>query len=124
MVGANEGDQFLITSPSVDSNEYGYSLAKSSLRDSAVAYIVHASKLPFFKPWFLYLISIASFVYLIRISRLTAGYLTIYLSAVFYFAGLVIFGNAADARLLFYTTTGFSIITFISVFEFIKRKHK
>jgi hypothetical protein len=124
MVGANEGDQFIITSPSVDSNEYGYSLAKSSLRDSAVAYIVHASKLPFFKPWFLYLISIASFVYLIRISRLTAGYLTIYLSAVFYFAGLVIFGNAADARLLFYTTTGFSIIAFISVFEFIKRKHK
>ena len=124
MIGANEGDQFLITSPSIDANEYGYSLAKSSLRDSAVTYIVRASKLPFFKPWFLYLMSMISFVYLICVRKLTAGCLTIYMSAAFYMVGLVLFGNAADARLLLYTTTGFLIVMFISVFEFIRRKHK
>jgi hypothetical protein len=124
LVGANEGDQFLITAPSVDNNEYGYKLPISSLRDAVVSYIVHASHLPFFKPWFLYLISIASFVYLIRVGGLTADYLTIFTSAVFYFASLVGFGNAADARLPFYTTTALSIFTFISVLEFIKRKGK
>lgn len=121
LVGANKGAQFLITSPSVDKNEYGYSLSESSLRDAIVAYIVHASKLPFLKPWFLYLISIAAFVHLNRVSALTADHLTIFLSGVFYFASLVVFGNAADARLPFYTTTTLSMFTFISMIEFKKR---
>jgi hypothetical protein len=123
MVGANQGTQFLITAPSVDNNEYGYSLPESLLRDSAVSYIVNASKLPFFKPWFLYLISIGAFVYMLRVRALTAGYLTIFLSAVFYFGGLVMFGNAADARLPFYATTALSMFTFISILEF-KKRHK
>ncbi|MHB8713933.1 MAG: hypothetical protein ACYC9T_16695 [Trichloromonadaceae bacterium] len=122
MVGANEGDQFLITAPSVDNNEYGYYLKKSTYRDSVVDYIVRASHLTFFKPWFLYLISIVSLVYLVRVGRLTADYLTLYLSAAFYLSGLVIFGNAADARLPFYVTTALLIFTFISVAEYIKIK--
>jgi hypothetical protein len=121
MIGANKGGQFLITAPSVDTNEYGYSLPESSLRDAAVAYIVKASNLPFYKPWFLYLISIGAFIYMLRVRALTASYLTIFLSAGFYFAGLVAFGNAADARLLFYTTTALSMFTFIAVLEFKKR---
>ena len=121
LLGANEGEQFLITHPSVDNNEYGYSLPESALRNVAVAYIIHAAKLPFFKPWFLYLISIVALAYMIRVKALTAGYLTLYLSAVFYFAGLVVFGNAADARLLFYTTSALAMFIFLAIIEFKKR---
>lgn len=121
MIGANQGIQFLITAPSIDKNEYGYLLPESSIRDSTVAYIVHASALPFFKPWFLYLLSIGSLVYLVWVRALTAGHSAIFLSAIFYFGGLVIFGNAADARLLFYTTTALSMFTFISILESKKR---
>lgn len=123
MIGANKGAQFLITAPSVDSNEFGYSLPESSLRNASVAYIIHASHLPFFKPWFLYLISIGVFIYMVWMRALTAVFLTIFLSAIFYFAGLVAFGGAADARLLFYTTTALSMFTFISILEF-KKRHK
>jgi hypothetical protein len=115
LLGANTGKQFLITAPSVDENEYGYSLSESSLRDSVVKYIVNASQLMFFKPWFLYLLSIGALVRMVQIKALTESYLALFLSAIFYFAGNVIFGNAADARLLFYSTTSFSIFTFCSV---------
>ena len=47
--------------------------------------------------------------------------MTIFLSADFYFAGLVVFGNAADARLPFYATTALSMFTFISVIELKKK---
>lgn len=121
MIGANKGVQFLITAPSIDKNEYGYLLPKSSIRDSTVTYIVHASELPFFKPWFLYLLAVVFLVYLVWTKALTAGHSTIFLSAVFYFGGLVVFGNAADARLLFYTTTALLMFTFISILESKKR---
>ena len=123
MIGANKGIQFLITAPSVDKNEYGYLLPESSIRDSTVTYIVHASKLTFFKPWFLYLLSIGSLVYLVWTKALTAGHSTIFLSAIFYFGGLVMFGNAADARLLFYTTTALLMFAFISILE-PKKRHQ
>ena len=123
MIGADRGVQFLITAPSVDKNEYGYSLPESSLRDSAVSYIVQASQLTLFKPWFLYLTSIAAFIYMLLARVLSTEYLVIFLSAVFYFAGLVLFGNAADARLPFYTTTALSIFTIISIFK-LKKRHK
>jgi len=121
MIGANTGIQFLITAPSVDKNEYGYRLTESSIRDSTVSYIVHASALPFFKPWVLYILAIGSLVYLIWVKALTAGHSILFISAIFYLGGLVIFGNAADARLLFYTTTLLSMFTFISMIEFKKR---
>lgn len=121
MLGANQGGQFLITAPAVDRNEYGYSLPESSLRDAAVAYIVKASDLPFYKPWFIYLISFFAFVYMLRVRALTADLLTIFLSADFYFAGLVAFGNAADARLPFYTTTTLILFSFISLIKYKQR---
>ncbi|MGB4192516.1 MAG: hypothetical protein WBK09_00920 [Limnohabitans sp.] len=121
MIGANKGIQFLITAPSVDKNEYGYQLPNSSIRDATVKYIVHASALPFFKPWFFYLLSIGSLIYLIFTKALTPAHVTLFMSAIFYMGGLVLFGNAADARLLFYTTTVLSMFTFISIFEFRKR---
>jgi hypothetical protein len=121
MIGANTGIQFLITAPSVDKNEYGYLLPESSIRDSTVSYISYASALPFFKPWFLYILSIGSLIYLIWVKALTAGHLTLFISAIFYSGGLVLFGNAADARLLFYTTTVLVLLTFVTVIEFKKR---
>lgn len=122
MLGANKEGQFLITAPSVDNNEYGYSLPESSLRNAVVDYIVKASGLFFCKPWFLYLISIIAFLYMLRIRVLTAHYVALYLSAIFYFSGLIMFGNAADARLPFYTTTLLVMFTFISILEFKKGK--
>lgn len=121
MIGADSGVQFLITAPSIDKNEYGYKLPESSLRDSAVSYIVQASQLTLFKPCFLYLISIAAFIYMLLARVLSTEYLVIFLSAVFYFASLVAFGNSADARLPFYTTTTLLIFTFMSILEFKKR---
>jgi hypothetical protein len=117
MIGANKGSPFLITAPSVDKNEYGYFLLESSIRDLAVAYIINASELPFLKVWFIYLLSIGSLIYLVGTRTLTAVHSTIFLSAFFYFGGLVIFGNAADARLLFYTTTALSMLIFITILE-------
>jgi len=52
MIGANQEVQFIITAPSIDKNEYGYSLPESSLRDAVVTYIVNASNLPFISPGF------------------------------------------------------------------------
>ena len=92
------------------------------MRDAVVGYIVKASDLFFYKPWFLYLISIIAFVYMLRIRALTAPYLTLYLSSIFYFSGLIMFGNAADARLPFYTTTVLALFTFISILEFKRGK--
>jgi hypothetical protein len=123
LIGANKGVQFLITHPSINDNEYGYRLPESSIRDAAFLYIIKASQLFFLKPWFIYLISLSFFIYMIRTGRLTAEYFTIFLSAIFYLASFVAFGNAADARLLFYTTSTLSIFTFVSMLDLIKR-HK
>jgi hypothetical protein len=116
MIGANKGDQFLITAPSVDKNEYGYKLPESLFRDVAVSYIVKFSKLHFLRPWFLYIVSIGCFIYLIIRKKLTLELFAIVFSGIFYFAGLVAFGNAADARLLFYTTTALFMFSFICFF--------
>ena len=124
LIGANEGAPFLITAPSVDNNEYGYRLAKSSIRDVTVAYIIQASELPFFKPWFLYILSIGAIIYLIVSGSLLPEYTVLTLSAIFYFISLVLFGNAADARLPFYTTTILFMLTFISFLTFIKELYK
>jgi hypothetical protein len=117
LIGANEGEQFLITAPSVDSNEFGYTLPISSLRDSIVIYIIHASQLPILRPWFFYLIAITFFVYKALSKSLTADSLILFLSAILYFSGLVLLGNAADARLTFYTTTALLMFIFLSIFD-------
>ena len=117
LLGANRGIQFIITAPSVDNNEYGYRLSKSSYRDSVVTYIVDNSARLFFKPWFLYLISIGVFIYMAWSKALTLDYSIIFLSAIFYFASLVMFGNAADARLPFYSTTALLMFAYMSVLE-------
>jgi hypothetical protein len=123
MVGANPGTQFLITHPSVDENEFGYKLEKSRLREFFLSYIIGSSSFLFVKPWFIYLISIGSFVWLYRNKKLKSEYLALYISGLFYFGSYILFGNAADARLLFYTTTTSSLIIFVTFIEiFLKGK--
>jgi len=121
LIGANAGTPFLITHPYIDKNEYGYELSDSSFRDIAVAYITYASHVPFYKPWFIYLLSIIAFIYLIRTRSMTVGSLCIFLSAGFYFSSFVIFGNAGDARLLFYSTSALLIFIFFTIVEYKKR---
>jgi hypothetical protein len=120
LTGANKGDQFLITHPGIDENVYGYAWSKSSLRDAAFSHVVNASKYTIFAPWFIYLLSILSLLYLMKYRALTVEYLTIYLSAILYLCGLVALGNAGDARLLFYTTSLLLMFTFLSITEVIR----
>ena len=121
LVGANLGKQYLVTAPAIDVNEYGYSLPKSFLRSKVVSYISNFSIIPFFKPWFLYLASIFAAIYMFRIKAFSAYYFSIYVSAILYFGGSVAMGNAADGRLLFYTTTAITIFTFVAILEYKKR---
>lgn len=121
MIGANRGAQFIITSPSIESNEYGYVLPESAFRDSVVNYILTYSNIGFLRPWFLYCIALVVFVLTIINRKLTVSGFAIFSSGVCYLLGLVAFGNAADARLLFYTTTAVILFVFISIFELKKR---
>ena len=121
LTGANSGEQFLLTHKVINDNEYGYAFKKSRIRGAAFSYIDMFSQFFVFKPWFIYFLSIAAFIYMLRIKELTPEYFTLFMSAYFYFSGIVAFGNASDARLLFYTTTTLSIFIFISMLEFKKR---
>lgn len=122
LTGANNKTQYIVTAASIIENEYGYALPRSPLRDEAASYISHASWLPLFKPWFLYLISTAAFIFMLRRKTLTSDYLALYASAIFYFGSLVVFGNAADGRLSFYTNTAVILFLFVSVIEYKKAK--
>lgn len=117
MTGLKFGEQFLITDPSIIENEYGYKLDESFLRSSYVHFIVRSSSIFFFKPWFIYIIGLLMIIYLILIKKLKLELGILLLSALFYLGGLIVFGNAADARLPFYTNIIFIIIVIVSFYE-------
>lgn len=102
LVGANAGEQFMITAPQVDPNEYGYYLPRSSARILAEHYIISASRWFFLRPWFVYSITAIALIYALSRRRVEAGQAVLWLSTALYASGLFMFGNAADARLLFY----------------------
>lgn len=118
LVGANNKRQYLVIAPAIDSNEYGYALRESLVRKKVVSYVSHVSWFPLFKPWFLYLMSIFAFVYMLRVRGVTAEYAALYASSICYFASLVVFGNAADSRLSFYTNTGVIVLLFKAAVTF------
>ncbi|MFZ3231125.1 MAG: hypothetical protein WA160_13035 [Pseudobdellovibrio sp.] len=122
MVGANVGPQFIITHPSVDENEYGYALQKSDLRDTGFKYIIGASQFSIFRPWFLYFVTFILFAFILTKKTFVIEQIVLFSSGVFYLGGLIIFGNAADARLLFYSTTVFFIFTCFSLFDLKRTK--
>jgi len=71
----------------------------------------------------LYLSAITVFIGALLAGRATIETTTLYMSAALYFAGLVMFGNAADARLLFCTTTLCLLGGLISATEIIKVRY-
>jgi len=99
------GDKpFLIITPQVDFNEFGYYLPNSVLRKEVEGFVISAAGLPIFKPWFLWVLCLGVFcVYILRNRAIHGGYAALWCSATLYGAGLSMMGNAADARLLFYT---------------------
>lgn len=122
MLGANSGAQYLITKEEIDENEFGYKFEKSTLRDLTYEYIIAFSKIPFLRPYFILLLSVISFVFLTRSKKLTAELLTIFMSGLFYLGSLVLFGNAADARLPFYSTSCFFLVAAIGFLEYRKAR--
>jgi hypothetical protein len=104
LVGYNHGSIFCLTHPQIDQNEFGIILPDSSFRDSVLDYIVVSSNFTVTRPYFIY--SFCFFVFIWRLFALKKNsdfYLL--LSALLYLGSLIVFGNAADARLPFFTTT-------------------
>ena len=120
LLGANSGEQFLVISPQVDFNEYGYYLPKNPFRQTIERYVFSASGKVFYRPWFL---SIVTALTLFGVAFLRKGikldYFVLWLSATFYAFGLFLFGNAADARLLFFTNYVYSVVFFLLLFELV-----
>lgn len=117
LLGLNDGPEFLITHPGIDENEYGYRLSKSVFRDKVVSYIIQWSGYSFFKPWLLYLTwSLLLVIFYIR-QQVPLIVFTLFVSGALYLVGLIFLGNAADARLIFYSTTAFYFSTFVLIFR-------
>lgn len=120
LLGINYGPQFLITHPFIDKNEYGIELHESKLRNKIINYINKSSEILIIKPWFILILStILLFLYYFRISK-NKYYITIYLSGLLYFIGVCLFGNASDARLLFYSNTTFILIIVLVLISFVQ----
>jgi hypothetical protein len=117
MVGANKGRQFLVTDPHIIKNDFGYKLEPSKTRDYFVNYIFKFSSFPLLKPWFIYAISFFAFFQICRARNLKPEYISLYTSGILYFFSFIPFGNAADARLLFYSTTTSFLILIICFYE-------
>jgi hypothetical protein len=120
MLGARENSQFIITNAAISENEYGFKLNPSNIRNSLVEYITEASKLFFLKPWFIYACALALILAAIMRRQLTVPIATILISSALYFAGLIFFGNAADARLPFFTTSGFLLVSAVLICNLLK----
>ncbi|WP_419419961.1 hypothetical protein ACNVED_01240 [Legionella sp. D16C41] len=120
LISANIGAPFIITLPAIAKNDYGYSLSPSLMRDQIVHYIMNSSELFFVKPWFLYCLALTILAYGLFQRLLTFDYLVILLSGMFYLISLIMFGNAADARLPFYTTTVVLIFIFSALYKWLR----
>ncbi len=115
LLGANRGPQFYVTDPGVVENEFGFRLQNSPIRDAAVAYVVRACHWTVLKPWFIYVIAWLLLVPVIACGVMSIELFVLHSSAMLYLAGLIMYGNAADARLLFYSTTAMMLACCVSV---------
>ena len=114
LFGLNAGEQFLITAPLIYENDYGYALEPSLLRDLYVGYIYVLSFFPIFRPWFLALAAFGGMILLYRRQLLSVQVTTLAASSLAYAVGLILAGNAADARLLFHTNVIWLMICLIA----------
>ena len=104
LVGYNHGPIFLLTHPQIDQNEFEIILPDSSFRDRVLDLINISSNFTVARPYFIY--CFCFFVFFWRLFALkTIADFYLLLSALMYLGSLIVFGNAADARLPFFTTT-------------------
>lgn len=122
MTGIYPGEQFLITAPSVDENEFGYALEPNEFRDGIVQTIAANSKLFFFRPWFLFSMAVWGLLLARKTYQRSPELLVIFLSGVLYAFGLFLTGNAADARLLFHSNVAFVLVAVITWLKWVSLK--
>lgn len=120
LIGMHSGPQFLITHPYIDKNEYSIELGNSQLREKFVNYINKLSSLFLFKPWLIIFLSTILLMWFSIFYYRDNFYLTIQSSGIFYFLGIILLGNAADARLLFYSNTLFILNIILIIMATIK----
>ena len=115
-LGINPGEQFLITAPEVHENPYGYELRYSPWRTAAFAYEYIAQHLFLFRPYFIWILTAAIILWKRKLlTKLKGDLVFIALAALSYAASQFLFGNASDARLLFFTNWTFAMIAAIGV---------
>lgn len=123
LMGFHFGEQFLIVTPEIYDNEFGFYLPESNLRNYFVKYIIKGSSIFLFKPWFLLTLSLFLFLICYKKKLIKTEYVVLTASSIFYLLGLVLFGNAADARLPFLTNTISSILIILLLNSFFKEKN-
>lgn len=119
MTGILPGEQFLITAPSVNENEFGYELKPNGFRDGIVQALIANSQLFFFRPWFLFGLAAAGLLLARKAFKINAEILALFSSGVLYALGLFLTGNAADARLLFHSNVAFILVALITWLQWI-----
>lgn len=115
LVGAHRGQQFYVTDPGIVENEYGFHLQDSPVRDAVVAYVVRACEWTVVRPWFIYVVAWSLLVPVLACHVMSLELFLLHSSALLYLVGLILYGNAADARLAFYSTTATLLAGFVSV---------
>ncbi len=103
VLGATMREQFLLISPQVDLNEFGYYLEPSPVRTIAIYYVVFVSDYLYLRPWLFFVLSFPAMAFLASRRTLRLEHLVLFSSSMLYALGIFLFGNAADARLLFYS---------------------
>jgi hypothetical protein len=115
-LGLNPGEQFLITAPEVHENPYGYELRYSPWRNVVFAYEYIAQYLFVFRPYFIWILTAAIILWRRKkLTKLRVDLSFIALAAASYAASQFLFGNASDARLLFFTNWTFAMIATVGL---------
>lgn len=119
MTGIFPGEQFLITAPAVNENEFGYVLKPNGFRDGIVQALIANSHLFFFRPWFVFGMAAIGLLLARKAFQINTELLILFSSGVFYALGLFLTGNAADARLLFHSNVAFILVALITWLQWI-----
>ncbi len=123
-LGASFEEQFLLISPVVDLNEFGYFLPYSSLRNAVVKYAHIVSNLFFMRPWVFFFLSFPAMAFIALRGNQRIEHFVLFSSSMLYALGFFMFGNAADGRLLFYSTALNVIVVCLAVTMYFSKSRK
>ncbi|MFT6436869.1 MAG: hypothetical protein ACJAVI_004941 [Candidatus Azotimanducaceae bacterium] len=114
ILGFHEGQPFLLSHPGILENEFGYQ-ANPERSKAFVQWFSNVSELTVFKPGFLLVFSL--FLVLFNSRRFNPFGIEGLLmwSGLSYWGSYLLFGNAADTRLLHYSNTVFAISIFVEM---------